>query len=214
MEDKIQSAIKSIALDGCTYHNITVTPTLINFFFGKNGLGKSTIAQQIIGSSGVVPAMYHYDIYIYDRDFINRNIQENTRMLSVFSVSEGNIKKQKDSDAKETQLNDLGTKYMEKKYKHDDKSKRPTFLFSTLDAGCKTTTTFRTNMLLTMKNEHGSKSAFVDELMSITNPKKCVVSELKTLYSTAFDSDTSIYQKLTPIKPIAIEGMAEFDLLA
>lgn len=49
MEDKIQSAIKSIALDGCTYHNITVTPTLINFFFGKNGLGKSTIAQQIIG---------------------------------------------------------------------------------------------------------------------------------------------------------------------
>ncbi|MCC0647266.1 hypothetical protein [Clostridioides sp. ZZV15-6598] len=80
--------------------------------------------------------MSHYDVLIYDRAFINHNIQENTRMFSVFSVSEGNIKKQKDSDAKETQLNDLGTKYMEKKYKHYDKSKRPTFLFSTLDDAC------------------------------------------------------------------------------
>ena len=47
MEEKMQSAIKSITLDGCTYHNITITPTLINFFYGKNGVGKSTIAQQI-----------------------------------------------------------------------------------------------------------------------------------------------------------------------
>ncbi|MCC0647267.1 hypothetical protein [Clostridioides sp. ZZV15-6598] len=68
-------------------------------------------------------------------------------------------------------------------------------------------------MLLAMKNKRGSKSAFVDELMSITNPKECVISELQTLYSTAFGSDTAIYQKLTPIKPIAIEGMAEFDYL-
>ena len=45
MEEKMQSAIKSITLDGCTYHNITITPTLINFFYGKNGVGKSTIAQ-------------------------------------------------------------------------------------------------------------------------------------------------------------------------
>lgn len=35
MEEKMQSAIKSITLDGCTYHNITITPTLINFFYGK-----------------------------------------------------------------------------------------------------------------------------------------------------------------------------------
>ena len=42
MEEKMQSAIKSITLDGCTYHNITITPTLINFFYGKNGVGKST----------------------------------------------------------------------------------------------------------------------------------------------------------------------------
>ena len=44
MEEKMQSGIHSIQLEGRTYHNTPpLNPTLINFFYGKNGAGKSTI---------------------------------------------------------------------------------------------------------------------------------------------------------------------------
>ena len=148
MDEKMQAAIKSIKLDGRTYHNITITPTLINFFFGKNGVGKSTIAQQIADGSGITPALSNYDVLVYDREFIRRNIREDDGMPGVFSVSEGNIEKQKEIDSKESQLRDLGTQYKEKKSESDDKSKRPAALRSALDDACwKATATFRTYRL-------------------------------------------------------------------
>ena len=215
MDEKMQAAIKSIKLDGRTYHNITITPTLINFFFGKNGVGKSTIAQQISDGSGINPALSNYDVLVYDREFIRRNIREDDCMPGVFSVCEGNIEKQKEIDAKESQLRDLETQYKEKKSESDDKSKRPAALRSALDDSCwKATATFRTDLPLAMKNKRGSKSSFVDELLLITAPKECDVAELTALYSTAFGSDTTIYPKMNLVNPIAIEGIAGFDLLA
>lgn len=215
MEDKMQSAIKTITLDGRTYHNVTISPTLINFFFGKNGAGKSTIAQQILNSTGIIPATSDYDVLVYDRNFINHNIQEAVGMPGVFSVSEGNIEKQKDIDAKEALLNELGIQYREKKSEQDDKIKRPAALRTTLDDGCwKATTSFRTDFPLLMKNKRGSKLTFVNELLSINNPKEYNVSELKTLYTTAFGSDTTIYSTLNIVGPITFEGIAGFNLLA
>ena len=133
MEEKMQSAIKSITLDGCTYHNITITPTLINFFYGKNGVGKSTIAQQIRNNTGLTPIPSEYDVLVYDREFINSNIKEDEGMPGVFSISEGNIEKQKEIDVKQTQLDGLGTQYKEKKAAHGEKEKHPAALRSTLD---------------------------------------------------------------------------------
>ncbi len=43
MQDKMKSLIKNIKLDAATFHGETVEPTYINFFFGKNGAGKSTV---------------------------------------------------------------------------------------------------------------------------------------------------------------------------
>lgn len=215
MEEKMQSAIKSITLDGCTYHNITITPTLINFFYGKNGVGKSTIAQQIRNNTGLTPIPSEYDVLVYDREFINSNIKEDEGMPGVFSISEGNIEKQKEIDVKQTQLDGLGTQYKEKKAAHGEKEKHPAALRSTLDDACwKATSTFRSNMPLAMKNKRGSKSAFVDELLSITSPKECDVEELTALYSTAFGSDTTIYPKLKSVNSIDIESIPGFELLA
>ena len=44
MQDKMKSLITNIKLDAATFHGETVDPTYINFFFGKNGAGKSTVA--------------------------------------------------------------------------------------------------------------------------------------------------------------------------
>ena len=48
MQDKMTSLITKIKLDASTeaytFHDEEVCPTYINFFFGKNGAGKSSIA--------------------------------------------------------------------------------------------------------------------------------------------------------------------------
>ncbi|MEG2483689.1 MAG: AAA family ATPase [Lachnospiraceae bacterium] len=215
MEEKMQAAIRSITLDSRTYHNTTIAPTLINFFFGKNGVGKSTIAQQILGGTGVTPALSDYDVLVYDKDFISRNIQEDIGMPGVFSISEGNIEKQNEVAEKQILLNELGLQYKEKKTEYDEKAKCPAALRSTLDDSCwKTNASFRSDFPDTMKNKRGSKSVFADELLSIATPKECDVVELKSLYSTAFGSDSTIYPKLKTVNPISDENIIGFELLS
>jgi len=50
---KIPSAITKITLDEATFHNQEFTPTYINFLFGNNGSGKSTIAKVIKEQRGL-----------------------------------------------------------------------------------------------------------------------------------------------------------------
>lgn len=44
MNKKMMSAIQKLVLTDATFNGETVEPTFINFFYGKNGAGKSTIA--------------------------------------------------------------------------------------------------------------------------------------------------------------------------
>lgn len=40
MKPKLTSAIEKITLNAATFEGAVVNPTLINFFYGKNGTGK------------------------------------------------------------------------------------------------------------------------------------------------------------------------------
>lgn len=44
---KYPSAITKVVLDEATFHNQSFEPTYINFLFGNNGSGKSTVAKVI-----------------------------------------------------------------------------------------------------------------------------------------------------------------------
>ena len=44
MSDKVRSQITEVVITDRTYDKEKFSPTLINFFFGKNGTGKSTVA--------------------------------------------------------------------------------------------------------------------------------------------------------------------------
>ena len=101
-EKKMRAAIEEIFLDDNTFHGITINPTLINYFYGKNGSGKSTIAHLIRSKSGITPDISNFEVLVYDEDFINRNIKEDAAMPGVFSLNEGNIEIQN----KVTQLNE------------------------------------------------------------------------------------------------------------
>lgn len=104
MQDKMKSLITNIKLDAATFHGETVEPTYINFFFGKNGAGKSTVAyafdhpECLKWQTGVNPA--DYTILIYNQEFIDRNLANYGDLKGVFTLSEENAETRKQIDDK------------------------------------------------------------------------------------------------------------------
>ena len=218
MEEKMQSGIHSIQLEGRTYHNAPpLNPTLINFFYGKNGAGKSTIAEFIKKRQGVTPDISQYEVLVYDKPFIDRNIKEddNPEMPGVFSMNEGNIEKENEIKDKEKTLRTIVTSIQEKKDAIKELSKRPSALRSSLDETCwKLTADPRDGMPKAMKKKTRNKAGFVDELLAEKKPQEGRLEEIQALYDTAFGSDTDPYPLLKSVSLISLADMGNYDLLS
>ena len=96
MADKLQSEIIKIELDDATFKgsNAFFTPTYVNFFFGNNGTGKSTIAKAIKSGTNVTYAddkrPEDYITLIYNQDFIDENMQSYHELKGIFTFDEVN----------------------------------------------------------------------------------------------------------------------------
>ena len=94
MRDKIPSEITELTLHDATFKDqqATITPTLINFFFGNNGTGKTTIGRAIKVDSGVTwrtgRSVSDYAIHVYNADYIAANLQSYRNMRGVYTVNE------------------------------------------------------------------------------------------------------------------------------
>ena len=81
MNPKMKSAIEKITLNDATFSNEVIEPTYVNFFYGKNGAGKSTNARTFKAHDERLQwqagkASTDYDVLVYDTDFINANLSE------------------------------------------------------------------------------------------------------------------------------------------
>lgn len=107
MQEKQKSLIEKIKLDSATFHGEEIEPTFVNFFFGKNGAGKSTIAKAIQNGTGITWATGQnpedFVIAVYNQDFVNRNFATYGDLKGVFTLSETNIEIQKQIDEKTTE---------------------------------------------------------------------------------------------------------------
>lgn len=212
---KQKAPIERINLNSRTYHNISIEPTLINFFYGKNGVGKSTIANEFRNGNGIIPTPSNYEVIIYDREFIEKNIKTDEGMPGVFSLSEGNIEVQKQIEEKTSVLHDLRSKYDEVDKKLKEKALYPDNIRKKLEEECwKLTDSIRSTFQPALKGKVGKKSVFADKLLEVPVPQKCDMDELKKVFDAAFGSDTTRYSTLNKIQNLDIDKIPGYTLLS
>jgi len=202
MNTKMTSAIEKITLDTATFHGVTVEPTLINFFYGNNGTGKTTIATEIQTNSGLTwqhgKSAADYSVLVYNQAFVAANFQDYDKLKGVFTVGKENIAIQNEVAEKSAQraeqekLNTDNTTDKERKEAsrnalltsfQDDcwsKSKSLRDTFNSAIAGFKT------------------KAKFAEKALQVTNPVQHDAGELRTLYETAFDPNATTYREFQP----------------
>lgn len=97
MADKFTGEIQSIVLDDASYKGtgVTITPTYINYFFGNNGTGKSTLAKAIKSGVGITYApgktAADYLPLVFNQDYIDANMQSYHNLPGVFTINEVNV---------------------------------------------------------------------------------------------------------------------------
>lgn len=110
MGNKIRSEITRIDLTEASYKGTRtfVEPTYVNFFFGNNGTGKSTVAKAIQNGTGITyassRAFEDYIPLVYNQAFIDGNFSSYRNMPGVFTLNAKNDATQKKIDEEKLQL--------------------------------------------------------------------------------------------------------------
>ena len=105
MSGKIASEIVRIDLNDRSYRDTCshIEPTYVNFFFGNNGAGKSTIAKAIQSGTGITYApgrsATDYLPLVYNQEFIDEHMRSYRNMRGVFTLNAKNADIQVEIDA-------------------------------------------------------------------------------------------------------------------
>lgn len=200
MQDKMTSLITKIKLDASTeaytFHDEGVCPTYINFFFGKNGAGKSSIADAfrhpecLEWKTGISPA--NYSVLIYDKTFVSQNFADYGNLKGVFTLSQENVEARQKAEAaaqERTQVAQDGKKAAEAR---DKKHGELAPLLENFRNVCwEGAREYRKDYDQTKKK---SRERFTDEVLSGDySPVDHNDTAIKELYDVAFDPDARRY---------------------
>lgn len=216
MKPKMQSAIEKIVLNDATFKNEPIEPTFVNFFYGKNGAGKSTIARTLKSGAGVQWASGHsafdYDVLVYDTDFIDANFKNYESLAGVFTVNETNIAIQEQVEQLTADRKKMGEEYNCKKTSVQEKTDAKETALATLQDDCwKKTASLRTvfDGAITGKKR---ANLFMQEVMAIT-PVAHDYDNLKRLCETVYSGDAQIYGEMSKASKSTYASLPGYDLM-
>lgn len=220
MNSKIPSEITRIELQEASYKDTGchIEPTFVNFFFGNNGTGKSTIAKTILGGVGVTYApgrtAADYLSLVYNQDFIDANFRSYRNMKGVFTLNAKNAEVQRKIDEKtEARIAaqkalTTATEKQTKQLSARDKL-RKAFYKDCWDRE----KAFREEFSKTQSGK-GKSEPFAKEIIKHT-PKYIDLEEFRRLYDSAFSETAKKYQRFSTISDTAImDTITGNDILA
>lgn len=213
------SAIRRITLNEATFHNVSFEPTFINFFYGNNGTGKTTIASAIAANSCVTwqegKTAADYNVLAYNQAFVAANLHDYGDLKGVFTVGERNIQIQNEIAEKTAQRAEQERQNAENLTSRENvESDRNRLLAGFQDLCWTKGKTFRDEFDATITG-FKTKAKFAEKLLAITTSTEYDIGELRTLYETAFDPNARSYEKFQLLGRVTrLQGSRGNELLA
>jgi len=220
MSTKLPCEITKIVLDDASYKGtkVEVTPTYINYFFGNNGTGKSTLADVIGKERGLSyragRASSDYTTYVFDQNFINKNMNLYHNLPGVFTINEINVEIQQQLDQntkKQTAANDLISTAAKKK---EEYTKQKDELITRLHKDCwKKTAELRTSF---EKTQEGKKKAklFTDAVKT-HSPVEHDIDEMRRMYKSVFSASAKKYERFKEVNdPTVLDSVMGCEILS
>lgn len=217
MEVKHKSLIEKIKLDSATFHGETVEPTFVNFFFGKNGAGKSTIAKAIKDGSEVTWATGQnpddYVVLVYNQDFVSRNFETYGDLRGVFTLSETNIEIQKQIESKTAERSTVTADGKSKAEARDKKKEELAPLRSGFEETCWRETADLRDKYKDFFRGKQRKNLLADEILAGRyTAVEHSLDAIQQLFEVAFDPNAQHYGLFKGSK--AVSGRYDFSGLA
>lgn len=220
MAGKIKSEIIRIDLTDASYKDshAFIEPTFINFFFGNNGAGKSTIAKAIKSGAGTTyvsgRTVEDYLPLVYNQDFIDENFRSYRNMKGVFTLNAKNAEIQRQIDEttdERTRVKKLLTDSTDKRVNTamaKDKLRKD-FLKQCWERG----KAIREEFTATMCGK-GRSEPFVREILKHT-PINTDMEELRRLYESAYSETAKHYKRFNTVAdPNIMDAVDGQDILS
>lgn len=197
--EKRKSAIEKVIIEGRSYDHEEFEPTFINFFFGRNGAGKSTISEMIQANTGLTwrsgQTADDYNVLAFDQQFISDHFSNFDDLAGVFTLNKINIETQKKIDQlgkdKEKLLADMGKKNEVIEQKGQT---RISLKSDSQTRMMRLTDTVRKKFELAMSGKKITKT-FCPEVEK-KQPVEHTEEEIMELYAVAYEKSAQIYPLL------------------
>lgn len=218
MQRKVPSAITNITLNRATFTDVPIDElTFVNFFYGNNGAGKSSIAHAIAEDDGVVWAdgktADDFDVLVYNQDFINDNFVNYGDLKGVFIFGEEDIEAKKKiaelTDQKKAKTDERSAAGEE--YKR--KTARKTAALSEFQETCFTKTADIRRRFDKCMDGRKQKKNFADAVLAETKPTDHDPAELERLYNVAYDDSARAYPEFQKAAATTYGSLPGKDLL-
>lgn len=213
MIEKIPSEIIKIELNDKSYKDtrVHIEPTYVNFFFGNNGAGKSTIAKAIQSGEGITYApgrtATDYLPLVYNQEFIDEHMRSYRNMRGVFTLNAKNADIQVQID-EQTELRTVAKKALteatearDKKLVAKDKLRRDFY------KECWDRSKDDRDAFSQTQGGKGKSEPFAKAVMAAT-PKDVNVDELRRLYDSAY-SEAKRYELFAPVTDVSVLDLIE-----
>lgn len=222
LSQKFDSEIKKVVLNDATFKGTGAhfEPTYINFFFGNNGTGKSTIAKALLSGKGVTYASgkttSDYQTLVFNQDYIDKNMRSYHNLPGVFTVNEANADIQDQIDRKTEEKKNAEAA---KASALEEAAKQKGLLENLQKEFCndcwaKTKESRTKTFPLTQNGLKGDKKKFANEIMQHP-PVDHDYEELKRTYGAVYSKTAKRYIRFNSISDVScLDSLEGKDILS